>query len=109
MITIGITYSVVTAESAEHGDYDRTGWERETETWKPGKLREALETMIEHGHIEASCWPFQLDHAWWTAYDSGGTRAYFELGEEKELGLHIDGATASTMRRIHKLLTGKDD
>ncbi len=104
MIQIGITYDVVTPESAEHGDFAESGWELETQPWKPGMLREILKDFRFY-HVEPSGYPFQPSD-WWTAYNvTEGSPHYYETGEEQSRSLHISGITASTAHRINRLLT----
>ena len=43
---VGVTYEVVTPESAEHGEAEDRGWELEPE---PMTLREALAEIDKHG------------------------------------------------------------
>ncbi len=104
MITIGITYAVITPESAEQGDFAEIGWEQEPEQWAPGMLRDILEDWRFY-HVEASSSEFQPGD-WWTAYNvTEGSAHYYETGEEQSRSLYIEGATASTLRRINRLLT----
>ena len=105
MITLGVTYETVTPESAEQGDVADTGWHLERETWKPGLLREFLTPLLRH-HVEPSESPGISQRTCWTAYNTNeGTREYYETGAEQSLSFHISGATLSTMRRIHRILT----
>lgn len=104
MITIGMTYEIVTPESAERGEADEYGWHLEKQEWCPGLLHEYLEHM-EGCQVEASSSEID-EHTWWTAYRANdGTREYYETGAELSLSLHVEGATLSTMKRIDKLLT----
>ena len=108
MIEIGVTYEIFTPESIEFGDAEERGWEWETQEWKPdGTLRDMLRDF-KGCQIEPS--DSQLGPGtWFTAYKTNdGTREYYETGAEKNLSLHISGASAGTIRRIWRMLQNGD-
>lgn len=105
MIQIGITYTVITPESAEYGDAEDRGWHTEKKTWEPGDLREAITTLKDRGYVKPSDYPTVSDHTWFTAYDSGERNAWnFETGAVENLSLHVDGVTLATRKRILRAL-----
>ena len=119
-IEFSFTYSTVTPESAEAGDFEDTGyyvdgWEysiREDESradilanpqdyakvWKPGTMRDIL-TEAENLGIyanEGSDW-----------YYSGFQICDYRTGIEKEHCLHVKGMTDATRRRFDRLFHSK--
>jgi hypothetical protein len=93
-----VTYSTVTPESAEDGDYADTGFEFEGTSF-----RSAIACF---GHVaeSADSWPVDGSVRW---FDSPiiQDRAYFERGHERHLSLHIPAQiTPSSRRRLARLL-----
>ena len=104
MITLGITYEIITPDSAAIGDAAERGWYTDKKEWQPGDLRQAIEVLKERGYIEASDSTLG-DYTWFTAFDSGERcRWNFETGGYENLSLHVDGITLSTRKRILRAL-----
>lgn len=91
---------VVTPESAEIGDYDRTETVFENDVMT---VREILE------ELQGDAWEASTSHArhftgheWATTIYPEHDRAYFEKGEEATYSLHIADATPHQLRRLFK-------
>ena len=100
MLEFDVTFEVITAESAEHGDAESMGYEAEKVS-----LREAIDAMGqgEQG-MEANEYPVS-NPRWVTAYDTNRDRAYWEQGETVNRSLHFpDTMTASSKLRVCRLL-----
>ena len=106
MITIDFTYQTVTPESAEHGDFDSSGfilpgfWKFDVDNydqrqeWKIGDLSSFI-SFAESLGIQ-----FDGDNFYSVDEDID-----YRTGESTQYGMHIDGVTASTYGRIGKLLS----
>jgi len=81
----GITYQTITPESAEHGDYEDSGWEVEEQV---ENLSEILKVANSYGIYEPSSSKI-IGGEWWSSIDPSGTRSYYEEGEETYYSLHI--------------------
>ena len=96
-----VTYETVSLESAEHGDYEDSGFYAEDCT-----LRDAIE-YLGYGSdgLEASCYPAD-GASWITAYKvNDGTREYYEDGITENRSLHFpDSMTNSSKIRVMRLL-----
>lgn len=80
MILISTTYEIVTPESAEHGEAEENGMERENE---PVTFRELVDLMREHP--QASCsGPVSSEFTWFSSYPEQDCRT----GEERSTSLH---------------------
>lgn len=93
-----ITFTTVTPESAEQGDYAEAGF-RDTGL----TLREAWEALrFEGDAIQADCWPVTLSSPpRWLEFSP--TEDY-QTGEETTLALHIpNSVTAASRMRIARL------
>lgn len=126
MIAIAFTYETITPESAENGEtadrgfYDLHGWrysmnnpkthkdikknpEDYANVWEPGKLKDALKSAKSLGIYQPSDSNVQ-QHTWFSSVDPD---INFRTGEQTLYNLHINGVTASTKKRIARLLAGK--
>lgn len=87
-----VTYSTITPESAENGDYEESGF-----VCQDVSLREAYE----------ECGRFLIEDCghWFSNPEYGhGTRDYFEQGREEQRDLHPPrGITPSSYARLRKL------
>lgn len=93
--TVGQTYSEITPESAEHGDFSDTGWEREkTNDWT---IEDILRALRDQGCEEISSHGSEL-----TIYGWYSTECY-KTGTEKQLCLHVSGAPKN-IARLMKIL-----
>lgn len=95
-----VTFETVTPESAEHGDFEDSGFVSENVS-----LREAVETLgYGNGRVEANCYPVNLHCVprWFTAYQ---TSENYTTGETENRSLHLpDNITPSSALRIARLL-----
>ena len=103
MAAFNVTYEIVTPESAENGDVDESGFIAENVS-----LRDALALVSETrtsrvGGVECSeCDSSPCSHPRWITVMNG---MEFETGAQESRSLHIpDGVTASTARRIARLM-----
>ena len=97
--TIGVTYSKVTPESSEHGDYAEEGWEIETEaidTEDYGSIAEAVDCAV------ARYGPFETSDGE-TFYSVDADRDY-RTGVDTFYAVHIGGCSIPTLYRIAKAL-----
>jgi len=128
MIRIAFTYEVTTHESAaegdfsDHGFYEPGGWEYSLNNphtakdiqdnpddyrkpWEPGDLKKAIEDARDLGITCSGGSVEYIDEIdWFSSVDPLCDRAYFEQGESRFFSLHVDGCTASTKKRIYRLL-----
>ena len=85
MILISKTYSTITPESCENGDYDDTGFIFENE---PCTFREVLDYL--KNHREPSCYPLRktdnMENVW---FSSGFEIEDYSTLEEKETSIHF--------------------
>ena len=103
----GITYELVTPESAEMGDFEETGWEVEREN---SPLEEILrDAYFNYGIYE----PTDSFHTSWSSTSPDNNRDYFEKGHERYYTLfinNIDGSEISDEERAfitEKLKSGR--
>ena len=93
-----VTFSTVTPESAEDGDYAETGFEFEGTSF-----RSAIACFGDVAE-SADSWPVDGSVRW---FDSPiiQDRAHFEQGHDRHLSLHIPAQiTPSSRRRLARLL-----
>lgn len=90
----GITYQLVTPESAENGDFEDTGWERE---YAVEELQDILQDAVNrYGIYEPSGSPVH-GGVWWSSVSPDTDRDYFEKGHEKYYSLHITNVDGSEL------------
>ena len=105
MITIDFTFQTITPESAEHGDFDSAGfitcgyWKYDTDNydrqrWKLGDLAHYINFARSLGIVSDGDSFYSVD-----------PDCNYQTGEDTFYGMHIDGITAATEARIHRLLT----
>jgi len=94
----GVTYSSVTPESAEHGDFSDQGWMHETET---GTLKDVLETA-SHFNIEARG---KNDGTLW--WDSHPFTEDYSTGTETFYSLHVEKANGDVLDKEQRELINK--
>jgi hypothetical protein len=71
--------------------------------WEPGNLRMVIAEARHLGICEAS--HFEISEGtWWSSTDDD---IDYQTGISTGYSLHIDGCTAATKRRIHRLLNGQ--
>lgn len=88
-----VTYSIVTPESAEDGDYAETGFIAEDVS-----LREAVEALGRYATEDAGRWICNAEYG-------HGTRSYWEEGREEERNLHPPKTiTPASYARLCRLL-----
>ena len=114
---IKTTYSIVTPESAEIGDYADSGWENEegvcanpddSDVEEHGSVLAAVVALavkaIGNG-VEASDYPICCPgHTWYTEID--GETDYSD-GSVKQLSYHLDGFSENEELAIYAALTGR--
>ena len=104
MITIDFTFQTVTPESAENGDFDSDGFispgywkydadDYERNQWKRGDLGGLISFAQSLGIVSDGDGLYSMD-----------PDIDYQTGESTTYGMHISGATAATVARIHKLL-----
>ena len=82
---VSVTYSVVTDESAEHGDAAERGYEHEREDFDVDELQRLVR---DFGISEPSS--TRLDEwMWFSSTSPREDRAYFEQGESRFFSLHL--------------------
>ena len=97
MAAFNVTYEIVTPESAENGDVDESGFIAENVS-----LRDALALVSKNGVECVECDSSPCSHPRWITVMNG---MEFETGAQESRSLHIpDGVTASTARRIARLM-----
>lgn len=83
--TVSVTYEVTTPESAEAGDVEETGFERENEILDQEELKRLIGNYgfagVSSSHLTGPLWLMTLD----PVHD----RDFFEKGLEKTYGLHL--------------------
>ena len=105
MITIDFTYQTVTPESAEHGDFDSSGFITpgmykidsvyyDRQQWKLGDLAGLIAFARSLGILSDGDNFYSVD-----------PDVNYKTGEDTTYGMHIAGVTVSTEARIHRLLT----
>jgi len=97
MILINQTYSIVTPESAEHGDDTEHGFIEES---APYTFRELVRAL---GGGESSGWPARGEVSEWVSVPQGETRAFFELGEDETRSFHFARENPPRMRKYWRL------
>ena len=96
-----ITYSIVTEESAQDGDYAEYGEVGETD-----RLAEALDWLF--ATRTAECDGIESTSGSFSAYGGRLTLAVFNgmefrTGDQEQRGLHVHGISESSAKRIAKL------
>lgn len=90
VFTVGVTYEIVTQESAENNDAEERGWESELE---PMTLRDALDTINKYG-------PY--DHAQVGFFDDvifyGYGETNYRTGEQVTYDVVVKGSDKDLMR-----------
>jgi hypothetical protein len=103
---VSVTFSRVTPESAEHGDFSETGFESEN---VPMTLREVLGAIEREGFVNPSCWPCNVDNfsrgRVWLSTEYATVD--YRTGESEERSLHIDAAPRN-LRRLWRFLNQRD-
>lgn len=98
------TYSVVTPESAEQGDFAETGFEFDD---RPADLRDVVRAFRECS--EASTWPVRPDtvdgYSWASTTGDGGDIDY-RTGAETQYAYHVTRADGSklTPRAMYRIM-----
>lgn len=116
MPKITITFQVLTPESAEHGDYEETGWiddegvdmtpdEYDTEEGLTA-VDKAVEFLKDKGAWEASSYPFHPG-TWYTQTEPAHDRAYFEQGREETHSFHLEGFSEAEQKAIYDKVTAR--
>jgi hypothetical protein len=114
---IRTTYTVVTPESAEVGDYAETGWiDEEGTAMEPDEYdREEGRTAVDlavafleyAGASEPSSCPTWMPGTWYTS-PTIQDRAHFEEGREEQHSFHLEGFSEAEEREIYRrLATGR--
>lgn len=81
-IIISVTYSIMTPESAELGDYAELGFEFEN-------VEYSFKELVDYIKSEGFIYP-DTSHGipCWLSTDAIHDRAYYEKGEERTLSIH---------------------
>jgi hypothetical protein len=88
-----ITFRTITEESAEQGDWDKTGYEIE-------ERDEELQYIIKTAH-----WDYGINYftgSWWESTSPTSDRDYFEKGIEKYYDLHIRHTDGSELSKAEE-------
>lgn len=93
LFVVGVTYDIVTPESAEDGDVAEAGWEREQE---PETFRDALDTLRRYGPFDH----IQHNGSHISAY--GYAEDNYRTGESTSYCVHIY-ASERNLDRLLKL------
>lgn len=111
--SIRVTYSRITPESAEDGDFSETGWiDEEGSSMEPDKYdrREGLSAVDKavkflkyDGATEASSSYFHPGVWYSTGFDVSDYRS----GESEERSYHLDGFTAAEQKEIWERLRAR--
>ena len=92
MSGFSVTFATITPESAEHGDYEETGFAVENVS-----LREAWDAMGRFVTEDSGYWFSNSEYG-------HGTRDYYENGREEERNLHPPkNITSASYARLRKL------
>ena len=83
---VSVTYSVVTDESAEHGDAAERGYEHEREDFDVDELQRLVR---DFGISEPSSTRLH-ERMWFSSTSPREDRAYFEHGERRFFSLHLN-------------------
>lgn len=90
------TYSEVTPESAEHGDFSDTGYELAQDDYN---IKDILQLIRDQGNEELSiCGDTLRIYGWYSTQD-------YQTMTEKQLCLHIKG-NARNLNRLKKIIEG---
>lgn len=95
-VTYSITYSQVTPESAEVGDFSETGYVYQDIPYERGDLQDFKREGFDTQGYHAPRW-------FSTAFEC----IDYGTGTEEERSLHFDGVTPATLARIGRYLDGK--
>lgn len=98
MYKVSKTYSIVTPESTEHGDYAETGWEFEQ---RDMDLEETMHEIRELGYFE-NFQPNSLEQSLYAIEPDSDYRT----GEDTYYALHIE-ASEMEMKILEKELAGR--
>lgn len=113
------TFSTVTPESAEQGDFAETGWiDEEGAEIAPDEFdieehdgREsdavvalAVKHITQYGCVEPSNSPSYCRGTWYTTADS---EKDYTTGEETQYSFHLDGFTEGEEQAIYRALTAR--
>lgn len=101
---IGVTYDLITPESAENGDVEESGWEDEHVSMEPDEwdvedgitaVDKAVEYIQDNGGVQNNG-----DGSWYSTVDPSGTRDYYEKGEEVYYSFHLNNFSDDEMNEI---------
>ena len=96
MMTLTKTYSIITEESAEHGDFAETGFEFK---YQPATVRDVVDALREC--LETSCVPLcETGHNCWA---STNPEQDIFSGEWTTYTYHVEGVTPHQRRRLFRL------
>lgn len=116
---IASTYSIITPESAEEGDYAETGWKDGAgnrydnalpadigqpitgEDYDGDVVAEAVAYLKSEGAFEPSSYPFH-ERTWYSASNED-----YRSGSTEETSYHLYGFTAKEEREIYRAITGR--
>lgn len=101
MITFSVTYDVVTAESAEHGDFAEGGFYSEG-GWKHEDRSEwSLRSLVSHFGRGG----FEDSGTWFSSADADQD---YRTGDYTSYAIHPpDSITASSYRRLRRIFCGR--
>ena len=88
----GITFQLVTPESAEEGDYEEQGWERE---YEEAELQDILKDAVNRYGIHEPSSSDVTSHTWWSSVMPDENKDYWEKGHEKYYSLHVKNVDGS--------------
>lgn len=92
LFTVGVTYDVVTPESAEHGDFADSGWTVEKE---PHTLRDALSVLRRYGPYDSVSDTYNGV----SMYESDAD-VDFRTGAATRYCVHIEGSSRNIARLL---------
>lgn len=96
---ITISYDIVTAESAEYGDYAETGWVNEDGV-SFDDVDDAIAWLRREGATQASSYPQWCAGTW---YSTEGTKDY-RTGDEKHQHYHLAGFSDEDARKVYSAI-----
>ena len=99
---IGVTYEVITPESAENGDFEETGWEDEHVSMEPDEwdVEEGITAVDKAVEYIQDRGPVQNSGNWYSTVDASGTRDYYEKGKEVYYSFHLNNFSAEEEAEI---------
>lgn len=95
MFTVGVSYDVVTEESAEQGDFEETGWEHEPEEMT---LRDALHLIERYGPFDTG-WHASPGMSQIALYQADG-ETDIRTGDVTRYAVHIRSTPHNLQRLI---------